>query len=803
VILTRTRLHPFSGISDRTLSFTSGLNVVLGPNEAGKSTVFYAIQTVLFTPSGITKKVFEIRMRKFLPVGGGDTVRVTVDLVDNGNTYTLERSWGGKNEAELRLPDGMILTDDETIQSSLAPLLHANEGTYRSVLMTYQTGLQKTVDELKSDYMQTVHTLGDILRKSVLLTDGVSLDRFKEDLFKRYGDYYDHWDEKLAQPERGRGVNNPWQTKIGHILKAFYEKEGLRASYEKAVEYERKIDGMNRLISEKEEEAVQKKRFLKENKPLYEAAKEQKLMRGIEARMNQLREANRRWPVAEDCIRKAEASISGLTEKKKGLEKEREESGIEASNRTLRERYRSVKERKEALDKEKRNLVDIKKIDRDALDTLQKLLNEKENIQGRITAGRLRVTVKAKRDLSLLVQKDLSGGEKRKIDTKHPVTFEAGGRIKLESPDMDMEIMSGEASDRNLIEGLEDTEGKINDLFRRYEIESFEDAVRINGIYEAQQQKIRHEEALLENALNGQSFEKLKADIEMLQEGRQTREQDIIIGELLEVGNEIAKEELKRQGYEQEITRYESSYGSQEKLLLEVATAVKEHESLVSKLKGLPALPGEMEDPERFVGKYEEYEIELGTVNDEVNRLRLERAGIEKDEPEMSSEEYATELGAAEERYRHTMEKAEAFARIKRLSERLVSELDSATYEGIGKKLEGYVAAVTDGKYKKVDMHESLPDGFVRKDGTLLPHALLSAGTRDTLALALRLSMAEYFLEESDGFLLMDDPLVNLDPQRQEKAAGVLLQFAEKRQIILFSCHPSHADLLGGTLVRL
>ena len=137
---------------------------------------------------------------------------------------------------------------------------------------------------------------------------------------------------------------------------------------------------------------------------------------------------------------------------------------------------------------------------------------------------------------------------------------------------MDMEIASGEASDRHLISGLEDTEGKIKDLLRQYAIESFEDAVRINGIYEAQQQNVRHQEALLENTLNGQSFEKLKAGVENLAEGRQTRDQEIIIGELLGVEKEITKEEVKQQGYEEEIKRYESSYGSQEKLLLEVET---------------------------------------------------------------------------------------------------------------------------------------------------------------------------------------------------------------------------------------
>ncbi len=45
-----------------------------------------------------------------------------------------------------------------------------------------------------------------------------------------------------------------------------------------------------------------------------------------------------------------------------------------------------------------------------------------------------------------------------------------------------------------------------------------------------------------------------------------------------------------------------------------------------------------------------------------------------------------------------------------------------------------------------------------------LPLDLLSAGTRDVLSLAVRLGMAAYSLEGNDGFLVMDDPLVNLDP---------------------------------------
>ena len=75
---------------------------------------------------------------------------------------------------------------------------------------------------------------------------------------------------------------------------------------------------------------------------------------------------------------------------------------------------------------------------------------------------------------------------------------------------------------------------------------------------------------------------------------------------------------------------------------------------------------------------------------------------------------------------------------------------------------------------------------------------LLSAGTRAGLGLAVRLSMAHTFIGEGDGFLVLDDPLVDLDPDRQRAAAEVIRRFAESRQVLLLTCHPTHADFFPG-----
>jgi DNA repair protein SbcC/Rad50 len=98
-----------------------------------------------------------------------------------------------------------------------------------------------------------------------------------------------------------------------------------------------------------------------------------------------------------------------------------------------------------------------------------------------------------------------------------------------------------------------------------------------------------------------------------------------------------------------------------------------------------------------------------------------------------------------------------------------------------------------------------LPSGFVRDDGEVLGAHLLSTGTQDVLGLAIRLAMAEFFLDGKQGFLVMDDPLVDMDPSRQQQAASLLRNYAEEngRQVIVFTCFPGHAEMLGGRVVGL
>lgn len=74
----------------------------------------------------------------------------------------------------------------------------------------------------------------------------------------------------------------------------------------------------------------------------------------------------------------------------------------------------------------------------------------------------------------------------------------------------------------------------------------------------------------------------------------------------------------------------------------------------------------------------------------------------------------------------------------------------------------------------------------------------LSRGTAEALYLALRLGLISQLGDVGPGLpVLMDDVLVNLDPERREGTAAAVADLARKRQIVLFTCHPATADLLG------
>ena len=67
MIINRLKLDPFAGMTNRDVIFDRGLNVILGPNEAGKSTLLNALSMALFMPTLYGKRQFVNDIRHFIP----------------------------------------------------------------------------------------------------------------------------------------------------------------------------------------------------------------------------------------------------------------------------------------------------------------------------------------------------------------------------------------------------------------------------------------------------------------------------------------------------------------------------------------------------------------------------------------------------------------------------------------------------------------------------------------------------------------------------------------------------------------
>ncbi len=73
----------------------------------------------------------------------------------------------------------------------------------------------------------------------------------------------------------------------------------------------------------------------------------------------------------------------------------------------------------------------------------------------------------------------------------------------------------------------------------------------------------------------------------------------------------------------------------------------------------------------------------------------------------------------------------------------------------------------------------------------------MSRGAAEQLYLCLRLGLAAEFARRTAALpLIMDDVLVNFDPERARAVACELAHFSWRHQILIFTCHPETAALI-------
>jgi DNA repair protein SbcC/Rad50 len=806
VIIRKLKLEPFGCFASKEMDFKDGLNVIIGPNETGKSTAFYAIQKVLFTSSKLTKNESKREINRFLPIDG-DTANVEISFIINKNPFSLERTWGGTKTAALKLSDGTLITDEEKILKELDEILPATAGTFKSVLMTYQSGLVKTIEDLKTDYHDTIQTLGDILRMAVLETGGVSIDQFRERINDLCQEYLSHWDQSKDMPEKGRGIENPWKKEVGLILENYYYKEQIKANLENTRKYEEELDNINQQITSHAEKISANEEYINKNKKAVEDARERKTLdaelSAHKTTIEKFTKINSDWPVRESKIQDLEKQLPELEKKEQFLSKEWQDSEREEGNKTLREQFKKIKAKKTNLENSLKKLGDVQKLTKKNLEEIEKVETDMNTLETKISAGKLTLKLKTKKSISLKVHKDIEDSQQLDLSADQLQKIEAGGILRIEHIDWNMEITSGEGDINMLLSQYNISKEKCETLLKQYNVDSRTNAHEIYEIYEKSENKVKVAQELLDSDLGDESYENLKSKIDEIGDEKTARPLVDVVQDLATIKNKQENIGKEKNEHEKVIAEYQNYYEDKSKLLLEFAEKSHQLNEIQEKIGNLTFLPEGISDLGKFIEKYEKVKDELKEGKDLLNNYKLQIARLEGQAPDMSAEELESQLSDTDENFMRTQRKGEAIYKIKELTDVLVEQLDRDTHVGLKNELERYISAITGNRYDKVALDGSLPEGFIRGDGKTIPYEFLSTGTKDALSLSLRLSMANYFLKEANGFIVMDDPLVDLDPERQKNASKLLQEFAGNKQVIVFTCHPANSKLLGGNQINL
>lgn len=116
----------------------------------------------------------------------------------------------------------------------------------------------------------------------------------------------------------------------------------------------------------------------------------------------------------------------------------------------------------------------------------------------------------------------------------------------------------------------------------------------------------------------------------------------------------------------------------------------------------------------------------------------------------------------------------------------------------LGEKSAKIFTKLTRGKYNRVLLDRNMTPS-AQEAGQILPReaALLSQGASDQLYLAVRLAVCDMVLPaEQAAPILLDDALVSFDDSRMAAALDCLVELAQQRQILLFTCQRREADYL-------
>jgi exonuclease SbcC len=141
-MLNKLTLQYFRRHESLSIDFTTGINVIRGANEAGKTTIHQAISYALFGAKALGQPIDEVVTWGIEP----RKLKVTLVLTVGGVKHTFTRSKGSA-EVVVDLFNGPFVTGQIEVSNFAASLLGADATSASKLLMASQNGIRGALEE--------------------------------------------------------------------------------------------------------------------------------------------------------------------------------------------------------------------------------------------------------------------------------------------------------------------------------------------------------------------------------------------------------------------------------------------------------------------------------------------------------------------------------------------------------------------------------------------------------------------------------------------------------------------------------
>lgn len=808
------KLHPFAGVVGKRFVFTEGMNVILGPNEAGKSTIFNAITHGLLTTTNLTAgKVSDI-MGDYFPVNGGDVIRVTLEFYvdDPVQLYLVKKEWKKGNRAgsaSLIKPDQSEMTNEEAIQQFLNDLLPVQPATMRQVFLAKQSGLHEVFSLVQeSDVVR--NDIGTILRKSVMETGGVSVDRFKKKIEKQFNDYFNNWDRERKYPKtdsqgNDRGVQRPHKKNVGSVLQDWYEMKLAKQRLTEISKFENDLDRLEQQFAELEEQRTEKTKQLENLKPKLDQLSQRELLESklnaIDERFDKIKIITINWPVFESKLEEMSPKLEKLEEQLEALNVEQKKASQLAEIMELQKRVKKLESLQKKLREANTCIENSTPVTESDLDELREIRSEILTSEARIEASKLTLRIEAKRDAGFQVFNATGDDSWIELKSGEQHETEIEGLFKLETDEIIFHVSACEDDLSEISDKLKEDKKRFKEKLDSLGAMTLENASSLQAIYSDKVDSKSKLEDRYEEELGEDSLDELKKKVEEAGDFQGLRSMEAINLDRDQLLDEKSEMNGKAREMYNSLEKWKQEFKDMDAVFNKRADLRGQRNKIEKSLEELPELPEEFKTVEEFRSHVNGIESEKNTLQEKVQEVREELIRAEENVGDVSAEEQQAFLNEKTEQYEKTLSKAESIAKVKEKTDVLLKEIEQDTYEPLVKGLQKWMNRMSDGRFTSVELNENqkeIPGSFKTEDGvTLTPH-LLSHGTKDLAGLAWKLTVSEKYLANRSGLLLMDDPMVDMDPARKKLAAKALEEFAEDQQIILFSCHPEMKEIVNG-----